>query len=129
MSTMQKYAEFLGRVLIAALFLLTGLMKIPGYVGTQHYMVAMGVPAFLLPMVIALEVGGAIAIVVGWQTRLVALAFAVFSIGTALLFHLDFAQQMQMIMFLKNFAIAGGFLVIFAYGPGPISLDRRRASP
>ena len=72
MTTQQNLADFLGRVLIAAIFLVAGLGKISGYAATQGYMASMGVPGALLPLVIALEVGGAVAIIAGWHTRLVA---------------------------------------------------------
>lgn len=85
----------------------------------------MGVPGFLLPLVILLEAAGGIAIIVGWQTRLVALALAGFCVISAILFHANFGDQTQMIMFLKNIAIAGGFLFLVANGPGAYALDNR----
>ena len=80
-------------------------------------------PGALLPLVIALEVGGALAIIVGWQTRIVAFLLAGFALLSALIFHSHFADQVQMIMFWKNVAIAGGFLLLVAHGAGPLSLD------
>jgi len=111
-----------GRVLIAAIFILSGWSKIAGYAGTQTYMQSMGVPGALLPFVIALELGGGIAIVLGLLTRLAALGLAVFSIAAALIFH-GAADQVQQIMFMKNLAIAGGFLFLVAGGAGRISVD------
>lgn len=122
---MSRYAEFIGRIFISLIFLLSGFNKIGGFAGTQAYMESMGVPGMLLPPVILLEIGGALAIAVGWYTRWFALALAGFSVAAALLFHLDFNDKVQTIMFLKNIAIAGGFLVIFSHGPGDLSLDRR----
>jgi putative oxidoreductase len=90
-------------------------------------MAAVGVPGGLLPAVIALEVVGAIAIIVGWKTRITAVLLAGFTMLAAVLFHSNFADQVQMIMFLKNVAIAGGFLLLAANGPGALSLDRRYA--
>ncbi len=119
-------AELAGRILLALMFLLAGISKITGYEGTQGYMASVGVPGALLPLVIALEIGGAIAIIVGFQTRLAALALAGFSIAAAALFHSNFADQIQMILFLKNVAVAGGFLILAANGPGSLSLDARR---
>jgi len=87
----------------------------------------MGVPGALLPLVIATELGGGLLIVLGLWTRLAALALAGFSLLAALLFHSNLGDQMQMILFLKNFAIAGGFLFLFAHGAGAWSLDARRA--
>jgi putative oxidoreductase len=128
MNTQQNLVDFTGRVLIAAIFLVTGLGKIAGYAGTQGYMAAMGVPGVLLPLVIALEVGGSIAIVLGYRTRFVAFLLAGFCILSALIFHRALGDQMQFIMFMKNFAIAGGFLLLVARGPGEWSLDARRAA-
>jgi len=85
------------------------------------------VPGVLLPAVIATEVFGAIAIILGWRTRTTALLLAGYAVLTALIFHTNFADQVQMIMFLKNVSIAGGFLLLVANGAGPLSLDRRLA--
>lgn len=125
MNTLQKSAELLGRILLSSLFLLAGLNKIGNYAGTAAYMASVGAPAALLPAVIALEVGGALAIILGFQTRLVAVLLAGFSIVAAVLFHSNFADPIQMIMFLKNVSIAGAFLLLAALGAGPLSLDRR----
>ncbi|MFO1406772.1 MAG: DoxX family protein [Steroidobacteraceae bacterium] len=128
MTSTQNLAELTGRILLSALFLIAGLGKIAGYAGTQGYMEAMGVPGALLPLVIALEVGGALAIIAGWHTRLVAFLLAGFSIVSALVFHRALGDQIQFIMFLKNFALAGAFLILVARGAGEWSLDARRAA-
>lgn len=122
---LSRYAELVGRIFISIIFLLSGFNKIGGFAGTQDYMASMGVPGMLLPLVIVLEIGGALAVMLGWHTRWFALALAVFSVAAALLFHFNFEDKMQSIMFLKNIAIAGGFMVIFAHGPGDLSLDKR----
>ena len=114
-----------GRILIALIFVIAGYGKIGGYEMTQGYMTAMGVPGGLLPLVIGLELGGGILLMLGLFTRYVALALAGFSILSAILFHGNIADQTQQIMFLKNFAIAGGFLFLVANGAGKISLDHR----
>lgn len=119
-------AELAGRILLAAMFLLAGLNKISGYAGTVGYMESVGVPGALLPAVIALEVLGAVAIIIGFQTRLVALALAGFTVAAAALFHANFADPIQMILFLKNVSIAGAFLLLAANGAGSLSLDARR---
>lgn len=124
---MQKFAELGGRAMLAVLFLLAGIGKITGYEATAGYMASQGVPGALLPLVIALEVLGALAIIVGWKTRLTAFLLAGFSVVSAALFHANLADQMQMTMFLKNIAIAGGFLLLVAHGAGPLSLDRRQS--
>ena len=90
-------------------------------------MEAMGVPGVLLPLVIALEIGGAFLVISGLWTRVTALALGVFTILSAVLFHANFADQMQQIMFLKNFAIAGGFLFLAVKGAGQWSIDAHRA--
>jgi putative oxidoreductase len=123
--TAANLADLAGRVLLAAIFLISGLGKISGYAGTQGYMESMGVPGMLLPLVILLEVGGALAIIVGYRTRLAAAALAAFSLASGVLFH-GGADQMQQIMLLKNVAIAGGFLLLVARGAGAWSLDARR---
>jgi putative oxidoreductase len=122
---MEKYTNLAGRILLAQIFLLAGLNKITGYSGTQGYMEAMGVPGMLLPLVILLEIGGAVALIVGWQTRWAAYALALFSIVSALIFHNNLSDQIQMILFMKNLAMAGGLLVLAANGAGAFSLDQR----
>lgn len=114
------------RLLLAGLFLVAGLSKIGQYAGTQAYMASVGLPGALLPLVILLEVGGALALIVGFQARGVALALALFSIVSALLFHFNLADQIQSLMFLKNLSIAGGLLALSATGAGPWSLDKDR---
>jgi len=106
---------------------LFGLNKIFNYGATAGWMEAMGVPGALLPLVIILEVLGGLAIVVGWQTRWIALALAGFSVFSALVFHTNFADQTEMANFMKNIAIAGGFLFLVANGAGAMSLDNRNA--
>jgi putative oxidoreductase len=124
---LKNLTEASGRVLLALLFLLAGVGKLGAYHATAAYMSSVGVPAGLLPPVIAIELLGSVAIIVGWKTRAVALLLAGFSVVTALIFHRNFGDQTQMIMFLKNFSIAGGFLLLVANGAGPLSLDRRLA--
>lgn len=116
----------LARVLLASLFLVAGLSKISQYAGTQAYMASAGLPGALLPLVILLEAGGALALIVGFQVRWVALALALFTVVSALLFHFNFADQIQSLMFLKNLSIAGGLLILAAAGAGPWSLDQAR---
>ncbi len=123
MKFINNYSSLAGRLLIATIFLMAGISTIGGYEGTQGYMEAMGVPALLLPLVIITEVLGAIAIIIGYKTRVTAFLLAGFSIVSALLFHANFADQMQSILFMKNFAIAGGFLFLVANGAGYVSVD------
>ena len=123
---MKDYTDVAGRVLLALLFLLAGIGKLgAGYEGTQGYMEAFGVPGMLLPLVILVEIGGALLLIVGFQTRWTALAIAGFSILSAIIFHSNFGEQAEMTNFLKNLSIAGGLLILYANGPGKYSLDKR----
>jgi putative oxidoreductase len=117
-----------GRVLIALIFVLAGLNKISAIEGTQGYMEAMGVPGILIYPTILFEVGAGLAIMVGYQTRIVALALAGFCLITAFVFHNNLGDQMQFVLFMKNFAMAGGFLFLARDGAGQLSLDNRRAT-
>jgi putative oxidoreductase len=123
MNNINNYANLTGRVLISVMFLMAGISKISGYAGTQGYMEAMGIPGILLPLVILVEIVGALAIIVGYKTRIAAFLLAGFTVLSALLFHFDFADQTQSIMFMKNIAVAGGFLFLVANGAGYYSLD------
>ena len=113
-----------GRILMSAIFIVAGFGKIGGYAATQAYMESMGVPGALLPLVIALELGGGLALLVGWRARPVAFLLAGFSILSALIFHFDLADQMQSILFMKNLAIAGGLLFVTAAGAGALAISR-----
>ena len=125
MNQLQVIAAPVGRILLALMFVTYGINKIFGYAGTQGYMEAMGVPGVLLPLAIALEILGGLAVMVGWHTRIAAFLLAGFSLLSALLFHANFGDQMQTILFMKNISIAGGFLMIVAMGGGAFSLDNR----
>jgi len=116
----------LGRLLISFMFLMSGLNKAGNYSNTSGWMESMGVSSSILPLVILLEIIGAFAIIVGWHTKITAFLLAGFSIISALIFHSDFSNQVEMIMFMKNIAIAGGFLILVANGAGNYSLDNRK---
>jgi putative oxidoreductase len=124
MSILCKLAAPVGRILLCMIFLISGIQKASALAGTEQYMEAMGVPGILVYPVILLEVFGALAVIVGWKAREAAFLLAGFSILTAFLFHWNLSDQMQTIMLLKNLAIAGGFLMIVAHGPGALSLGR-----
>jgi putative oxidoreductase len=111
-----------GRLLLAGLFILEGWSKIRGYDAALAYMQRYGVPAVLLPAVIALELVGGIMIAVGWWTRLAALALAVFCVLAAVLFHANLADRNQLLHFEKDLAIAGGLLLLAVTGPGRWSI-------
>ena len=127
--TVHKLSELAGRILLSVLFLISGLGKITAYAGTAAYMSSLGLPGALLPVAIATEVLGVLAIIIGWQTRIAAFLLAGYSLLTALIFHANFADQVEMVMFLKNVSIAGGLLLLVANGAGPWSLDSRRVEP
>lgn len=126
---MEKISQFIARLFLGQIFLLSGVFKISGFEGTQGYMEAMGVPGMLLPLVIFIEVAGGLAIIAGWQTRLVARALAAFTLVAAAIFHHNVADQMQLIMLMKNIAIAGGFILLAIHGAGGFSLDNWRNKP
>ena len=126
MERFQDISMLLGRVFLSLIFIVSGFNKITDYSGTQGYMESMGVPALMLPLVIILELLGGIAILIGFKTRIVALLFIGFNVISALLFHSDFGDQTQMTMFMKNIAIAGGFLLLFAQGAGAYSIDNHK---
>lgn len=124
---MNKIVTIVARVLMSHIFILSGLSKIGGYAATQGYMAHMGVPGFLLPLVILTELGGGLMLLVGFQARIVAFLLAGFSVLAALVFHHNFADQMQMVNFMKNLAIAGGLLMVTLHGAGEPSIDASRA--
>jgi putative oxidoreductase len=113
--------------MLALIFILAGAGKIQDPAGTAGYMQSMGVPGILLWPTIALEILGGIAIAIGYKTRYAAYALAAFSVLAAFIFHRNFGDQMQMIMFLKNIAIAGGLLLLATGGRTAYSLDNRRS--
>jgi putative oxidoreductase len=118
----------LGRVLLAVIFLLSGFGKLTAISGTAGYFGAIGLPA---PTATAIVVGliellGGLAVLVGFQTRIAAWVLAIFTIATALVAHTGWADQNQMIHFLKNVAISGGFLLLASSGAGAYSIDAKR---
>jgi len=124
MTVIEKAADLTGRILIAGMFVIAGVSKIGTFAGTQGYMASAGVPGALLPAVIALEVLGGIALILGYRTSIVAIALAGFTVVAAFLFH-GAPDQMQQTMFMKNLAIAGGLLILASRGSGSWSLDAR----
>ena len=117
-----------GRVMIALIFVLSGLNKISAIEGMQGYMEAMGLQGILIYPTILFEVGAALAIIAGYQTRIVALLLAGFTLLTAFIFHNQLGDQMQFLMFIKNVAIAGGLLFLASFGAGELSIDNRRSA-
>lgn len=116
----------LGRLLMALIFILGGLNKLGHLPGTGAFMESAGVPSALALPAAGFELLGGLAILLGWQTRIASLLLAGFCLLTALLFHKNFADQIQLILFMKNLAMAGGFLTLYVHGAGAISLDARK---
>tara|TARA_Y100000590_G_scaffold250211_1_gene281087 strand:+ start:2259 stop:2630 length:372 start_codon:yes stop_codon:yes gene_type:complete len=117
--------ELFGRIFISLLFLLAGIGKIFNFEGTISYMENFGVPGYLLVPAIIVEILFPILIIIGYQTKMAAMILSLFTMLLAIIFHTDFSDQMQLISFLKNVAIAGGFLIIFIKGAGKYSIDQR----
>ena len=122
---MTNIADLIGRILISALFLLNGIFKISNYDGTIGWMESFGVPGILIIPAIILEIAGPILIIIGYKTKLAAGLLSLFCIATAAIFHNDFSNQMQFTSFLKNIALAGGFLILFVNGAKGFSLDNK----
>ena len=122
---MTNVADLVGRILISALFFLNGIFKINNYEGTIGWMEGFGMPGILLIPTIILEILGPVLIIIGYKTKLAAGLLSLFCIATAFIFHNDFADQMQFTSFLKNIALAGGFLILFVNGAKGISLDNK----
>jgi len=129
METAKTYTPTIGRVLLAAIFLISGAGKLLNPAGTIGYISAVGLPLPEVGLVIAIvvEIVGGVLLIAGYRTRFVALTLAVFTIVAGILFHNHFADQNQLIHFLKNLAIAGGLLEVAAFGAGRFSLDARKA--
>ena len=117
--------QVLGRIFLSTNFLVEGMNKIFNYESTIEYMENFNVPEYLAIPAIIVEILFPLLLIVGYQTKISALALAIFTLTTALIFHTDFTNQMQLISFLKNFAIAGGFLIIFVNGAGKYSIDHK----
>ena len=122
---MANIADLIGRILISALFLLNGIFKISNYDGTISWMESVGMPGILLIPAIILEIAGPVLIIIGYKTKLAAGLLSLFCIATAFIFHNDFAIHMQLTSFLKNIALAGGFLILFVNGAKGFSLDNK----
>ena len=122
---MTKIFDLIARVLISILFLLNGIFKINNYEGTIGWMESFGLPGILIYPAIILEIVGPILIIIGYKTRIAAAALSLFCIATAIIFHNDFSDQMQLTAFLKNIALAGGFLFLVVNGAKGYCLDKK----
>ena len=125
MTTMTNIIDLIGRILISALFLLNGIFKISNYEGTIGWMESFGIPGMFIVPAIILEIAGPVLIVIGYKTKFAAGLLSLFCITTAFIFHNDFTDQMQFTSFLKNIALAGGFLFIVINGTKDFSLDKK----
>ena len=117
--------EIIGRIFLSAIFLINGVGKIFSYEGTIQYMENFNVPGYLIIPAITVEILFSILLIIGYQTKFSALVLLLFTLALAIIFHTDFSNQMQLMSFLKNIAIVGGFLIIFVYGPGKYSIDHK----
>lgn len=118
--------ELVARLFLGHIFLMAGLSKLgDGYAATAGYMDSMGVPGGLLPLVIALEIGGGLMVILGFKVKWAAYALAGFTLVAAVIFHSNMADQMQMILFMKNISIVGGLLLLSVHGAGALSVDSK----
>ena len=122
---MANVLDLLGRILISTLFLLNGVFKISNYDGTISWIESFGMPGILIIPAIILEVIGPILIIVGYKAKIAAGFLSLFCILTAIIFHNDFSDQMQLTSFLKNIALAGGFLFIVVNGSKDLSIEKK----
>ena len=123
---MANIFDLLGRILISSLFLISAYNKIFSIDGTMGWMEGYGVPGIFLYPTIALEIILPIFVIIGYRAKLSASLLAIFCIATAFIFHFDFSEQIQLILFLKNIGLAGGFLFIVANGTKDWSIDREK---
>ena len=124
----EQYGPLVGRILLAAIFMISGFHKIAGFEGSAQYMAGKGLPMvpFLLALATIAELAGAALLVLGWHARWAALVIFLYVIPVTLVFHPFWTDASQLWKFWKNVAIMGGMLYIMAYGPGPFSIDQRR---
>lgn len=132
MGAIKQYAPLVGRILLAAIFIWSGLGKLGNFSGTVGYIQSVGLPAAQLMAVVAIivELGGGVLLILGWKARWAAAALFVFVLLAGVMFHAFWAAgpdqaMMQQIQFMKNITIMGGMLYVVAFGPGPMSLEKR----
>lgn len=123
---MANLFDLIGRVMISAIFLFSGISKIFNYDGTVGWMEGYGMPGILLIPAIIIEILFPLMIIIGYQTRIAAGGLLLFSLLTAFIFHLDFSNQMQIIAFLKNVGLAGGMLLLVVHGAKDFSLEKKK---
>jgi len=123
--TMSNILDLVGRVFISLIFLLSGINKIGNYEGTVGWMESLGMPGIFLIPAIILEIGAPILIMIGYKVKISAALLSIFCIATAVIFHNDLSNQMQFISFMKNIALAGGFLFLVVNETKDFSLDKK----
>jgi len=123
--TMSNILDLVGRVFISLIFLLSGINKIRNYEGTVGWMESLGMPGIFLIPAIILEIGAPILIMIGYKVKISAALLSIFCIATAVIFHNDLSNQMQFISFMKNIALAGGFLFLVVNETKDFSLDKK----
>jgi putative oxidoreductase len=126
----QSAVPLIGRILLAVIFILSGVSKLLNPAGSQGYIASVGLPLPLLAYIAAVvvEIGGGVMLLIGYRTRVAAIALSVFTVAAAVFFHHALGDQNQFIHFMKNLAITGGLLQVVAFGAGAFSLDNRRAA-
>ena len=117
--------DLIGRIFISLIFILSGFNKIINYEGTIVWMESFGLPSFLLIPAIILEIAAPILIIIGYKVKVAAGSLAIFCISTAIIFHYEFSNRIEFIAFMKNFALAGGFLFLVINGAKDFSLDKK----
>ena len=122
---MLNVLDLFGRILISTLFLLNGLFKINNYENTIGWMESFDIPGFLLIPAIILEILAPILIIIGYKTKVAAASLSLFCFATAIIFHNDFSDQVQLTSFLKNIALSGGFIFLVVNGSKGFSLDKK----
>tara|TARA_Y100001970_G_C14161411_1_gene818742 strand:+ start:253 stop:633 length:381 start_codon:yes stop_codon:yes gene_type:complete len=122
---MANIFDLIGRIFISLIFILSGFHKITNYQATVEWIEGFGLPGFLLVPAIILEIVAPILIIIGFQVKICAALLSIFCVITAVIFHNDFSNQMQFIAFMKNFALAGGFLFLLVNGARAFSLDNK----
>ena len=122
---MTNILDLIGRIFISAIFLFSGINKIGNYEGTIGWMESLGMPGIFLIPAIILEIGAPILIIIGYKVKVSAALLSIFCVATAIIFHNDLSNQMQFISFMKNIALAGGFLFIVVNGAKNFSLDKK----
>jgi putative oxidoreductase len=125
MEWLKSLVSFVGRILLVLIFLYSGIGKIGNFEGTAQYMAQYGMPftSFFLFGAIIFELVGSITVILGYLTRFGALLLIIFLIPTTLIFHTNFSDPIQMIMFMKNVSMLGGCFILLGMGPGRFSLD------